>query len=373
MRIDLEQSLMEYGCPDTGCILEDTIANSTLTFSQLRDALIRLGKILFEDTDNSVYVAAIRIGSFGANSAVVAIQQRGSKLNISAFAKEGLIKQNLAEKAITKIKIACHPDEPAKKTTTKTKKCVLYGLVALVLVVVITVGLLFGEIQQTRLATKEYNKAVDAYNEQVELYNSAVELTCIDNISGLPAVLEKLSNESEGFVDNLFVVLGSNDKDIIAADTKTIEDMTAQAKSAVAILNQITVPSGDWVIERLSTVDKITATQSVSKDLDPDGLLGKEGGFSSCIYFTTSYFNPDDVVGESVIAKGTDGGGAVEVYPSVADAEARCEYLAGFDGTVLYSGSYALVGTTVIRTSYKLTNKQQIELTNAITLALTAQ
>ena len=63
----------------------------------------------------------------------------------------------------------------------------------------------------------------------------------------------------------------------------------------------------------------------------------------------------------------------MEVYPTVQDAEARCEYLAGFDGTVLYSGSYAIVGTTVIRTSYKLTNEQQIELTNDITMALTSK
>ena len=56
---------------------------------------------------------------------------------------------------------------------------------------------------------------------------------------------------------------------------------------------------------------------------------------------------------------------------TVEDAEARCEYLSGFDGTVLYSGSYAIVGTMVIRTSYKLTNEQQLALTDKITSAVT--
>ena len=41
------------------------------------------------------------------------------------------------------------------------------------------------------------------------------------------------------------------------------------------------------------------------------------------------------------------------------------------DGTLLYSGSYAIIGTMVIRTSYKLSDNQQVKLTNDITKALT--
>ena len=71
--------------------------------------------------------------------------------------------------------------------------------------------------------------------------------------------------------------------------------------------------------------------------------------------------------------KGTDAGGAIEVYATAEEAQARCEYLSGFDGTILYSGSYAIVGTMVIRTSYKLDNNQQMALTRSITRELTAQ
>lgn len=44
----------------------------------------------------------------------------------------------------------------------------------------------------------------------------------------------------------------------------------------------------------------------------------------------------------------------------------RCEYLKGFDNTYLYSGSYAIVGTTVVRTSYRLESEQQLEITSWI-------
>ena len=39
--------------------------------------------------------------------------------------------------------------------------------------------------------------------------------------------------------------------------------------------------------------------------------------------------------GDSPVSKGTDGGGAIEVYGTLEDAEARCEYLHGFDNTIL--------------------------------------
>ena len=76
--------------------------------------------------------------------------------------------------------------------------------------------------------------------------------------------------------------------------------------------------------------------------------------------------------GNNIVSMDTDAGGAVEVYADLADAQARVEYLSGFDGTVLYSGSYAIAGTTVIRTSYKFTDEQQLLLTHTITMALTA-
>lgn len=71
-----------------------------------------------------------------------------------------------------------------------------------------------------------------------------------------------------------------------------------------------------------------------------------------------------------VVMIGTAGGGAVEVFASEKDAEARLEYLAFFDGSVMAAGSYDIEGTCVIRTSKYLSEDQQKELTKKIREAL---
>ena len=93
--------------------------------------------------------------------------------------------------------------------------------------------------------------------------------------------------------------------------------------------------------------------------------MGKEHGYISCVYFTVKgiELNRDST---DPVDLGTDGGGSIEVYATLEDAEERCKYLAQFDDTILYSGSYAIVGTMVIRTSYVLTNEQQFYLTDKI-------
>jgi len=110
----------------------------------------------------------------------------------------------------------------------------------------------------------------------------------------------------------------------------------------------------------------------VTIENDPNGLLGKEGGYVSCIYFTVKDIPSASVKGNSIVEKGTDAGGAIEVYESLEYALNRCDYLSQFDGTLLYSGSYAIIGTMVVRTSYKLGNSEQVTLTNEITKLLTS-
>lgn len=86
---------------------------------------------------------------------------------------------------------------------------------------------------------------------------------------------------------------------------------------------------------------------------DPNQLLGR----TSCVYFSVKQISTDAVSGSDIVEKGTDGGGAIEVYANVEDAKNRCDYLKQFDNTLLYSGAYALIGTMVIRTSYLLSNE----------------
>ena len=143
------------------------------------------------------------------------------------------------------------------------------------------------------------------------------------------------------------------------------------SSSSYIVVKQITAPEQQWVIDRIKGVKNVTGQEAVSKNNDPNKLLGKEGGYSSCIYFTVKKIDASKIVGSSIVAKGTDAGGAIEVYPDIKSAKTRCEYLSGFDNTLLYSGSYVLVGTMVVRTSYKLSDKEQVDLTNDIIEAFT--
>ena len=92
----------------------------------------------------------------------------------------------------------------------------------------------------------------------------------------------------------------------------------------------------------------------VVKDNDFNEILGKQGEYTSCVYFTVKGIASDKVQGDSIMKKGTDGVGDIEVFKTVEEVQERIGYLAAFDNTLFYSGSYALDGTMVIRTSYLL-------------------
>ena len=68
---------------------------------------------------------------------------------------------------------------------------------------------------------------------------------------------------------------------------------------------------------------------------------------------------------------GKDGGGCIEVYKNIHDAKTRCDYLKSFDGSILPTGSYSLIGTMIVRTSYQLDDASQYNLTDEIFSSLT--
>lgn len=131
-------------------------------------------------------------------------------------------------------------------------------------------------------------------------------------------------------------------------------------------------PTEAFVIQRLGNVEDIVDISAVTEDNDPNGHLGKAGGYTAQIYFSNVNINQGSVSGSTVIDKGTDCGGSIEVYSSVEDATTRETYLAAFDGGMFASGSHTIVGTCLIRTSDKLTASQQKEFEAAIIEALTA-
>ncbi|MCI9495138.1 MAG: EbhA [Adlercreutzia mucosicola] len=144
---------------------------------------------------------------------------------------------------------------------------------------------------------------------------------------------------------------------------------------SVQSLNQITAPADEFVIERLQGVDTITKIEAVTEEHDPNGQLNKQGGYIGCVYFRDSQIGADSLYledgEEDVIEIGTAGGGAIEIFQAPEEAEARNQYLAGFDGAGFLSpGSHQVEGTLVVRTSDNLTATQQNELTEKIVAAL---
>lgn len=151
--------------------------------------------------------------------------------------------------------------------------------------------------------------------------------------------------------------------------SKTIAELEIkqlEAENSIQQYAQILNPTGDFIVLRLNDVPSIEEIQSVTEENDPNGQLNKQGGYTSAIYFSSANINQNDTYGESLIDKGTDAGGCIEVYNTVDDAEKRNAYLSVFDGSALGVGSHNIVGTVVVRTSDGLTATQQKDLESEI-------
>lgn len=133
----------------------------------------------------------------------------------------------------------------------------------------------------------------------------------------------------------------------------------------------VNVPTESYVIQCLKTIPEITGISAVTEDNDPNGNLNKPGGYTATIYFSHKQVNQKDVYGDTLIEKGTDAGGGIEVYTCVEDAEKRRNYLASFDGGILASGTHTVIGTVLLRTSNELTASQQKVLEVNLIAALT--
>jgi len=54
---------------------------------------------------------------------------------------------------------------------------------------------------------------------------------------------------------------------------------------SVQMLTNVTAPPDTFVKDRLAKIDTVVQAQAVTKDNDPNGLLGKEDGYTGCVYF----------------------------------------------------------------------------------------
>ena len=267
------------------------------------------------------------------------------------------------------------------------KKKTLLGLIAAIAIIVIGICVWYFQVKKPHdLAEAKFNAAV----KEVEAKNT--ELTSAMNDA------QKILDKKEAVYDNTtkeaFITALSDAKaaqrkipDLpkkaadINAETKklsepldyssvinAISEKQTAYQNSVLQMKQITNPNEDFVIQRLKGIPNISGYQAVTEDHDPNGNLNKQGGYTSIVYFSTPLIDQSSVYGNDIVDKGTECGGAIEVYASEEDAEKRDSYLASFDGAgMLNSGSHKVLGTIVIRTSTKLTATQQNEFTNNIT------
>lgn len=210
-----------------------------------------------------------------------------------------------------------------------------------------------------------YDTIIERHTVLAEAFDEMVKNASIDYIDGIPnhsikIEKNKIEPESPEFSLDDYI----NEIEAISNETQTLAGY-------YSVIDQITNPNEQWVIQKLKSIASITETMPVTSKKDPNQLLGKNGGYVCCVYFSLKNIDQNSMPGESIVDKGTDAGGSIEVYPNVESAKNRCAYLSQFDNTLLYSGSYVIVGTMVIRTSYKLTDEEQIKTTNDIIKAFT--
>ena len=267
------------------------------------------------------------------------------------------------------------------------KKKTLLGLIAAIAIIVIGICVWYFQVKNPHdLAETKFNaavKEVEAKNTELTsamndaqkildkkeaVYDTTTKEAFITALSDAKAAQRKIPDLPKKTADiNAETKKLSEPLDYSSVINAISEKQTAYQNSVLQ-MKQITNPNEDFVIQRLKGIPNISGYQAVTEDHDPNGNLNKQGGYTSTVYFSTPLIDQSSVYGNDIVDKGTECGGAIEVYASEEDAEKRDSYLASFDGAgMLNSGSHKVLGTIVIRTSTKLTATQQNEFTNNIT------
>lgn len=267
------------------------------------------------------------------------------------------------------------------------KKKTLLGLIAAIAIIVIGICVWYFQVKKPHdLAETKFNaavKEVDAKNTELAsamndaqkildkkeaVYDNTTKEAFITALSDAKAAQRKIPDLPKKTADiNAETKKLSEPLDYSSVINAISEKQTAYQNSVLQ-MKQITNPNEDFVIQHLKGIPNISGYQAVTEDHDPNGNLNKQGGYTSTVYFSTPLIDQSSVYGNDIVDKGTECGGAIEVYASEEDAEKRDSYLASFDGAgMLNSGSHKVLGTIVIRTSTKLTATQQNEFTNNIT------
>lgn len=203
-------------------------------------------------------------------------------------------------------------------------------------------------------AKKAMTAAVDSANELLEKGEEPYDPTTKEKLEAAIASAEEAAD------DDAYTKVTEE----IGKASKTYEDSVQQLK-------QVTNPEESFLIDRCKTVEGITEVEAATEETDGNNLMNKPGGYTSYIAMRSDLITDSYYSDISPVEAGTDGGAVVEAFPTKEDAQAREEYLAGFDSAgAMASGSHTVVGTLLIRTSSELKASQQKELEGKIIDAL---
>lgn len=263
------------------------------------------------------------------------------------------------------------------------------ALVVLFIALVMAFALSGCESDETKAAKEGFNNEVSRIQEEFDSLQSE-----ISNAEELVLVEDKALDESlrpalEDAISDAKTVefdkpsLPSNEANEIDATTEELkrfsftEEIESLQNAETALSESIEKyklvdnPSEAFVIERLRGVEGVGEIAACTEETDSNGLLGKSGTYVVKVVFSSPNVDQSVRLGESIAEAGPISGGSIEVFTNEDDAKKRESYLASFDGGWLSSGSHKIIGTTLVRTSDKLTATQQKELEAAIIKALT--
>lgn len=245
-------------------------------------------------------------------------------------------------------------------------------------VILITLCLAGCTSEEKKAAIADFDKEITRIETQIEDFNTIIkeceELTKTEKIALdetlRPALETAISTakvsvavklpEAKGDAEEINKQTEELKKIDLEPDKKLLLDSKAAFEKSLKQYELVTNPSEAYVIKRLTGIEHISDISAVTEDNDPNGNLNKPGGYTATVYYQDDRLNLDpEIYGKTVIEQGTNGGGAIEVYATVEDAEKRRDYLATFDGTVTASGTHTVIGTVLVRTSNKLKASEQ--------------
>lgn len=102
-RVDIISKMNEYILVKEKQVVEKRIKIANISFTNVRDKIIGMGKILEENFEDTYYIVNVSAGVANRNSAIVFVKWNDESLTLWAYAKEGLINQHTADGAIERM------------------------------------------------------------------------------------------------------------------------------------------------------------------------------------------------------------------------------------------------------------------------------